>query len=141
MPRVAYVCDPKAYRDHYGHGIPVYSGDIIQHGYGGLGGIISGLFRRTIPLLARTILPLIKHTARKAGKTLMRSGVDVVKDVILNKKDLKQSLKRHAKSGLEELLGDLATSPRKQQRGEGYKCKLKRQRKKRSKQARKDIFE
>lgn len=137
MPRVCYVCDRNAIQQHYGGGLPVFRGDPFQQGYG-IGNLISGLFRQAIPLLSKTLIPALKSTAKHAGKTLLRSGANVMKDVILDRKDLKQSVKRHAKSGLDEILGNIGT-----QKGRGFKltCKRKRMSPAKHKQKKKDIFD
>lgn len=118
---VAYVCNPKAYKDHYGHGLDrTFVGSIVQDGYG-LGGLISSLARQAIPLL----LPILKRTAKTAGKTLVKHGSNVLRDVVLEKKNLKQSLKRHATSGLSDILEDLG-----KQTGKGRPlCKSQKRRK------------
>ena len=132
MPHVPFVCNPKAYQEHYGGGFPVFEGEIIQEGYG-IGNVLGGLFRTLVPLASKHVLPALKRTAKTAGKSLLRSGINVVKDVALEKKNLKDSLKRHAKTSVEDLLDSFAKS----QKGSGYRCKLKRLQKKRKVQ---DIF-
>lgn len=118
---VPYVCNSKAYKQHYGHGLDrAFVGDVVQEGYG-LGGLISSLVRRAIPLL----LPVLKQTAKTAGKTLVKRGSNVLRDVVLEKKNLKQSLKRHAASGLSDILEDLG-----KQTGKGRRlCKSRKRRK------------
>lgn len=132
MPHVPFVCNRKAYLDHYGRGYPGFEGEIIQEGYG-IGNVLGGLFRTLVPLATRHVLPVLKRTAQTAGKSLLRSGINVVKDVALEKKSLKDSLKRHAQTSVEDLLDSIAKS----QKGSGYRCKLKRLQKKRKVQ---DIF-
>ena len=131
MPSVGvpYVCNAEAYKEHYGHGLNrAFVGDIVQEGYG-LGGLISGLVRRAIPF----VLPILKKTAKSAGKTLVKRGSNILKDVVLEKKNLKQSLKRHAESGLGEILEDLG-----KQTGKGRPfCNKKRKRQK----VKEDIFD
>lgn len=118
---VPYVCNPKAYKEHYGRGLnDAFVGNIVQEGYG-LGGLFSGLMRQAIPLL----LPVLKQTAKTAGKTLVKRGSNVLKDVVLEKKNLKQSLKRHAAGGLSDILEDLG-----KQTGRGRPfCKKRKRRK------------
>ena len=127
--RVTYVCNPKAYKEHYGRGLDrAFVGDIVQEGYG-LGGLISSLVRRAIPLL----LPILKQTAKTAGKTLVKRGSNVLRDVVLEKKNLKQSLKRQATSGLSDILDDLG-----KQTGKGRRlCKGRKRRKRNNR----DIFD
>ena len=138
MPRARYVCDRNAIREHYGGALPVFRGVSVQQGYG-IGNLISGLFRQAVPLLSKTILPVLKSTAKRAGKTLLRSSANVMKDVILDKKDLKQSMKRHAKSSLDEILDNIGN-----QKGRGFNLTCKKKRRKspvKLKYKKKDIFD
>ena len=135
MTKVPFVCNPKAYQEHYGAGLPTFQGEVIQHGYG-LGNIISGLLRSIVPLAQRHVLPVLKKTAEAAGSSLLKSGVNVVKDVALEKKNLKESLKRHAKTSLEDLLHSVGQDIVAKQKGRGFKCKNKRIGRKKAK----DIF-
>ena len=61
-----------------------------------------------------------------------------MKDVILDRKDFRHSVKRHAKSGLDEILDNIGT-----QRGRGFKltCKRKRLSSAKKRQKKKDIFD
>jgi len=120
MVGVAYVCNPKLYKEHYGAGLnSAFIGDLVQDGYG-LGGFLSGLAKNIIPI----VMPFIKSTAKSVGKTLVKKGADVFKDVVVEKKNLKGSVKRHAESGLDEILENLS-----KQSGKGKtssRCKVKR---------------
>ena len=136
MPRVPYICNPKAYQEHYGHGLPVFQGDILQEGYG-LGNVISGLFRTILPIASKHVLPVLKRTAHSAGKSLLRSGANVIRDVALEKKNLKDSLKRHAKTSLHDLLTSVGEDLTTSQKGSGYRCKNRRFKRNRKN---KDIF-
>jgi hypothetical protein len=52
-----------------------HRGPQFQRGYG-LGGIFASLFRRFLPVLTKTALPLIKSTAQDAGKALLQAGLN-----------------------------------------------------------------
>ena len=67
MPRVLYVCDTRAYQEHYGRGLPTFQGGVIQEGYG-LGNIIGGLFRSLIPLATKHIMAVLKGIAEQRVK-------------------------------------------------------------------------
>lgn len=79
----------KDYESHYvnqtGRG-GVYGGVRVQRGHG-LGNILGGLFRASIPLL--------KTGAKAIGKKALQTGVKVANDVAMGN-NLKQSLKRRA---------------------------------------------
>ncbi len=114
MAPTAYVCNRHAYREHYGHGLKTFVGEVPQNGHG-LGNFLSGIFRKAVPLLTKHVVPILKSTASKAGKTLLRSGANVAHDVIVDRKNLKDSLKRHAKTGLHDLIDDITS----EQKGQG----------------------
>ena len=119
MPRVQYVCDPRAYQEHYGRGLPTFQGDVIQDWYS-FGNIIGGLFRSLIPLATKHIMPVLKRTAGEAGKSLLRSGANVAKDVILEQKGLKSYVKRHGQTSLQDLLSHIGKELNTSKKGAGY---------------------
>ena len=130
---VPFVCDAKVYKKHYGHGLDrAFVGSVVQEG-SGLGGLISSLVRRAIPI----VLPVLKKTAKSAGKTLVKRGSNVLKDVVLEKKNLKQSLKRHATEGLSDILEDIT----KQQSGQGRRLCRKKNNANKRRRVNKDIFD
>ena len=107
MKGVPYKCDSKIYKTHYGKGLGTrFVGEINQEGYG-LGGFLSSIVRKVIPLA----LPFLKKT----GKTLARKGAAVLKDVVIEKRKLKDTVKRRATEGLDELLDSF------EQQGKGRK--------------------
>ena len=78
------------YEDHYmkqayGGGLPVFIGG--QRGRG-LGGIFNGL--------ARMIIPVLKRTGKTVLKEGLRSGVDVLGDIVSGQ-NVKSSFKKRAK--------------------------------------------
>ena len=92
--------------EHYGHGLRTFVGEPQQYG-SGLGNFLAGLFRRAIPLFSRHVAPALKSVAVKTGKNILRSGAQVAKDVIIEKKNVKDSVKRRAKSGLHNLIEEI----------------------------------
>lgn len=95
--RIPYRADPGLYDDYFknqiGHGMPVYIGR------GGLGNVLSGLFRSVVPLIKR------------GGKALLKEGVRTAVQVgsdVLDGKNVKASLKsRAAETGKRMLRGTL----------------------------------
>ena len=91
------------YRHDYGHGLPVFSGDLHQHGHG-IGSFFASLFRKVMPLVSKTVVPIFKNTAKSAGKSLLRTGTKVLSDVVLDDVNLKESVRRRGK-GFNEFIG------------------------------------
>lgn len=83
----------RGYSDYYnaqlGNGVNVYSGRSFQSGHG-LGGALLGLMRSATPLL------------KSVGKTLLRAGVGVAKDVLAGR-TLKSSVKDRGAGALKRL--------------------------------------
>jgi flagellar motor component MotA len=110
MPRAPYQPDRNKYHIHYGRGLPVFHGEMVQSGYG-LGNLLSGLFRSALPILTKTVLPalkrtavpILKRTAKHVGKSLLKSGGKVLSDVIVHKQNLKKSLRERGGQSLQEL--------------------------------------
>ena len=59
MRRVPYTPNPSLYHRHYGHGLPVFSGDLHQHGHG-IGSFFASLFQKVMPLVSKTVVPILK---------------------------------------------------------------------------------
>ena len=104
MRRVPYIPNSSLYRRHYGHGLPVFSGDLHQQGYG-IGSFFASLFRKVMPLVSKTVVPILKNTAKSAGKSLLRTGTKVLSDVVLDNTNIKESIKRRGKEGFNEFIG------------------------------------
>jgi hypothetical protein len=106
MAPSAFRCNDALYQKYYsqtGQGnIPVFRGELYQSGYG-IGGLLSGLFRSIIPMLGRTVKPLLKTGARALGKAALRAGKQVLKDSGTGKQTLKQSVRQAAKKELARL--------------------------------------
>lgn len=107
MRTVPYCSNTFDIQNHYcqsGGNIPIFVGDAIQRG-NGLGNILSGIARSAIPILKKTVLPAV-----------IRSGKEVLSDVITKRKNLKQSLIDTSAKRLEEFVGNIPeTRKRKQQ--------------------------
>lgn len=78
---------------HYGGNLPAFHGVRIQRGYG-LGGLLKGLFRAAVPLF--------KQGAKVVGRTALKTGARVARDV-LQGQDLKSSLKTRGSQAQQEL--------------------------------------
>jgi hypothetical protein len=61
-------------------GMPYFSGPMAQRGHG-LGGIFGRLFRAAVPLFRRAA-PVLKSAAKSVAKEAVRSGSNVLGDVI-----------------------------------------------------------
>ena len=112
------------YEDYYmqqaGNGIPIFVGNRFQRGHG-IGNIIGGLTRMITPLLKR------------GGKTLLkeglRTGVDILGDVV-GGKDIKSSAKKRFKQSGSRLLNTAVSSLKSPAPpGQPVKSSLKRKRK------------
>ncbi len=94
--KVPYSCTRKSFDRLYqeGQGLQVFRGTPYQRGHG-LGGILAGLFRAAVPVLKRTAIPFLKNTAVKAGKRLLKTGVEIAGDA-LRGENVKQSAKKRS---------------------------------------------
>jgi hypothetical protein len=134
--RVPFVPNPKAYKDFYrGSGFPVFKG-VYQDG----SGLIGDIFRNVVPIL--------KPIAINAGKTLLKSGANVLKDVISGDRDLKTALRQRGMEGLKEVGKDIlnpivgqTTQVEQQQQQEGGLYRRGRRRRKRTNSDTSDIFD
>ena len=61
---------PQTYADYYtrqvGHGLPVYSGGVVQHGFGLGSLILNGL---------RSALPLIRPAVKRGGQAILKKAL------------------------------------------------------------------
>lgn len=102
----AYCCSSSKniYEDYYtqqaGAGLPVFSGQAYQRGYG-LGNIFGSLFRSAVPLL--------KQGLKTVGKKALQTGIQVADDVISGQ-NLKESVKHRAKTAGKELLSSVGSN-------------------------------
>ena len=115
--RVKYCCNTKVYKNYYlsqvGHGMPYFSGERVQQGYG-LGNLLSSI--------AKSVLPLVKKGAKTLEKQVLQSDVEFASDV-LHGKNAKQAAIDQAKAAGSNLLqvaqqkiGKRKTAPRKVQK-------------------------
>ena len=84
---------------HFGH---------IQRGRG-LGGILSGLFRTFVPIVKRSIIPIAKKSGKYIGRELLKTGKDVIEDVVVHKRPVKQSLKRRGTEAAHRAINQLGS--------------------------------
>ena len=104
MRRRAYCCDASRdlYEEYYsrqnGGEILVFAGSKFQRGHG-LGSILGGFFRRLV-------LPFLKTNGKMMLENAMKTGVDVVGDVI-DGKSIKSSVKTHVPAGIKRTAGNL----------------------------------
>jgi len=117
------------YEDYYSRQVgglmPVFVGSKHQRGHG-LGSVLGGIFRRFF-------IPLFKNHGKALARDALRTGVNVVEDV-LNGRTLKDSVKRRVLEGIKRSAQSLI-----RQSGSGVRPK----RRKRSRKLRshsKDIF-
>ena len=94
MVKIKYHKDCRIHKVHYGSGMPIFRGELHQRGYG-LGGLISGLIRSTA-------VPLLKSTAKKVGKMALKTGSNILSDVLDNK-SFADSIKTRMGETLQEL--------------------------------------
>ena len=137
--RIPYRADPGLYNDYFknqiGHGLPVYVGR------GGLGNVLSGLFRSVVPLIKR------------GGKALLKEGVRTAVQVgsdVLDGKNIKTAMKsRAAETGKRILRGTVrhfeeADSPSQSRQGppgkRSRKSPIKRGRRGQRSQQSRDVF-
>ncbi len=101
--RKQFCCDAsrdlyeKYYLGQSGDGISVFSGSRNQRGHG-LGSLLSGLFRRAVPLLQRGL--------KTFGKQTLKTGLQIANDVS-DGQTIKESAKRRAVEGIKRF----ASSP------------------------------
>lgn len=105
-----FVPDRAAIRSHYinqvGGNLPVFVGKPYQEGYG-IGGLLRGLLRVAIPVAKtasraalRAAKPVLKRTAKAVGKEALKAGKDILRDVVVERKNVRRSIKRRAGESL-----------------------------------------
>lgn len=121
MVRCKYVPCHNKIRTHYGHGLPHFRGTpIYQHGQG-----LGGLFN-----LVRGVFPILKPIAKTIGKQVVRTGMNIAKDVVRGT-NFKTALKRRGvqaiKSSISQLVSPNTTQkPKKRQKKHYNKASKKR---------------
>ena len=91
---------PSYYNEQRQGGYGVFQGAPIQMGFG-IGNVIKGLFKST--------LPLIKSGAKAVGKELLRTGATVASEA-LQGRNIRESAIDNFKDAGSNLLGSLASS-------------------------------
>ena len=81
-------------------GMPYFSGPVSQQGHG-FGGIFGRLFRAAVPLLKKAA-PVVKSAAKTVAKEAIRSGADVVDD-LLSGENLGDSLAHRSEEGAKRI--------------------------------------
>ena len=77
----------------------VFAGKLLMDGYGymhkggNIGQVLGSLFRRVVPIIQRKVLPIAKKVAKRAGSELLRTGVNLVKDIAIDNKTPKAALR------------------------------------------------
>lgn len=93
--RVPYIADNALYKDFYrGGNLPVFRG-VYQDG----SGLIGNFFR--------SVIPIVKPILASAGKTLLKTGVSALDDVLSGERDFKRILKRRGIEGLKTVGKDV----------------------------------
>ena len=74
----------EGFQDYYvqqlGHGMPVYTGAVMQKGHG-IGNVLKGLFRIATPLIksiGKTALKRAKPVMREVGTWALNKGIDAI---------------------------------------------------------------
>ncbi len=75
-----------------GRGISVFRGSPWQMGHGQMGYGLGGLFRS----FARSIMPMVKGGAKALGNIALKSGKNLLGDVLAGKKNVKEAAKARA---------------------------------------------
>lgn len=95
------------YRQQAGGSINVFSGAPLQKGHG-IGGLFSGLIKGALPLL--------KQGAKKVGREILGSGINIAKD-LMQGKNLKNSAKKNFSNAGMNILDNLSSSLSSPKRG------------------------
>ena len=83
------------YLEQQGRGMSVFRGSPWQMGHGQKGYGLGGLFRS----VARSVMPLVKSSAKALGNIALNSGANLVSDVLAGK-NVKQAAKARALEGV-----------------------------------------
>ena len=97
--KTKYCCDAHAINDHYmsGGGLNVFQGRPYQIGHG-LGGLFTGLIRSFLPIFKKAAVPIAKKVLKNAGREILKTGIHAAKDVLIDKQNLKDSLRKRGKT-------------------------------------------
>lgn len=100
-------------RTGYGGVSHVYIGSPNQRGHG-IGSFLGGLFRR--------IIPLLKQGAHTVGKEALRSGINIVNDIVESGVRPKEAFKMRLRESGQNLKHKAEEKINKLMRGSGYKA-------------------
>ena len=102
--------DDARYREFFtrhqtGSGMPVFVGRRFQRGHG-IGNVLGGLLRRVVGFLGACGADFLKQNRQAAVSNLIKTGVNVVKDVSGGKK-VKEALKARIPEGIKQTAREL----------------------------------
>ena len=130
MRRTPYICNGQLYKDHFlgqvGGGGEYFYGDLAQEGYG-LGNVLGGLVRHAVPLALKYGKPL----AKKGANELLKTGTNIINDVVIKRKKPLHSIKSRGLLSLHNIISQ--TGKGKRRRSKKARCS--------KKHIRKDIFQ
>jgi len=86
-------------------GMPVFIGRRHQHGHG-IGNVLGGLLRRVVGFLGSRGLDFLKQNRQTAVLNLIKTGLDIAKDVTSSKK-VKEALKTRIPEGIKQTAQEL----------------------------------
>jgi hypothetical protein len=99
MVRVPYTPDYNAYRAHYGGNLPVFRGYNL---YGQRGaGFFGNLLQKSIPI--------VKSGAKLVGKQLLKTGSNVLSDVVSGNTNFETALRKRGAEALTDVNKSLVT--------------------------------
>jgi len=124
-------------------GMPVFSGRRRQRGHG-IGNVLGSLLRRVVGFVGSRGLDFIKQNRQAAVKNIIRTGLDIAKDVTGGKK-VKEALRTRIPQGIKQTASELqfqlgAQKPREQQQQQQQRKRKRRPVLKQKKKKKKDIF-
>ena len=91
MGRVPYVPDVNVYRNHYGGALPVFRAYYNQRGAGFFGNLI------------KSALPLVKSGAKHLLTRGLKTGANILSDVVSGEKNFKSAFHDRGKEALSDL--------------------------------------
>ena len=110
MKRKAPYNAPDKYYDFFtkrqrGYGMPIFIGRAHQRGHG-VGNVLGNLVRRVVGFLGGRGLDFLKQNRGAAVSNLIKTGVNIAKDVSSGKK-VKDSLKTRVPEGIKQTAREL----------------------------------
>ena len=110
VPAVSRNDDVTRYKNFYSRrgqtgGMPVFSGRRRQRGHG-IGNVLGSLLRRVVGFVGSRGLDFIKQNRQAAVKNVIRTGLDIAKDVTGGKK-VKEALRTRIPQGIKQTASEL----------------------------------